>query len=142
MSRRNPFCSKGTNESNMAPEANSPCSSSKGSPSPTILKKIPFDARYSFVDITRPYRLDGLPARHSPSYPGLNRRIHPLPRVAGCYVAPASAESVLLGFYAAGGERRLSVQVSRIARTCPSATTSSRLTRSDLSLPAAGAATG
>src|SRR4029453_12682033 len=36
----------------------------------------------------------------------------------------------------------LSIQVSIIASTCPSATTSSRLTRMDLSLPAAGAATG
>src|ERR1700754_986858 len=33
-------------------------------------------------------------------------------------------------------------QVSIMARTCPSATTSSSLTRSDLSLPDAGAATG
>src|SRR5438046_7821592 len=37
---------------------------------------------------------------------------------------------------------RTQSQVSTMARTCPSATTSSRLTRMDLSLPAAGEATG
>src|SRR5665213_517513 len=55
--------------------------------------------------------------------------------------APAplfAAAKIMHGDFA----QKRGVQVSRMARTCPSATTSSSLTRSDLSLPEAGAATG
>jgi hypothetical protein len=73
MSMRNPLCRNGTNGSNIAPVAMTPCSKSKGSPSPTTLKKIPFEARCSaefvaFIYIVHPPRRGPHPARGSSTW--------------------------------------------------------------------------